>query len=165
MRHVEGRFGEERGFSMTEVMVGIVVVGILVAVSVPNLRSFRESQRISQASFEVASACRVAQARARGENHNVIIQYRPDENDFQIVDDENSNGQVDDGEQVSTKVLSNGLLLESTTFTDDRLVFDSRGRAVSGGVVEIAGGEGVISKQVRVSAGTGQVRIRSGVEN
>ena len=164
MRHVEGRFDEERGFSMTEVMVGIVVVGILVVVSVPNLRSFRESQRISQASFEVASACRVAQARARGENHNVIIQYRPDENDFQIVDDENSNGQVDDGEQVSTKVLTNGLL-ESTTFTDDRLVFDSRGRAVSGGVVAIAGGEGVISKQVRVSAGTGQVRIRSGEEN
>jgi len=158
MQHVEGR----RGYSLTELTVGIVVVGILAVAAVPNLRSYRESQRMSRASFQVASACRVAQARARGENHSVIIQYRPDENDFQIVDDENSNGQADDGEQVSTQALGDGLMLESTTFTDNRLVFDSRGRAVTGGSVALAGGEGVMSKLVRVSAGTGQVRIRSG---
>lgn len=151
-----------RGFTLIELVVGCALVGIVMLAAVPNLRSYRESQRMSMASEQLAAACRSAQARARAENHDVVLECRTDENAWAIVDDENGNGQADDGENVVVQPLGDGLLLSATTFPNDRLVFDSRGRATAGGNVLLRGRSGVRPKQVRVAAGTGHIRIRSG---
>ena len=142
-------------------MITCSLIGLTVAATVPNLRSYRESQRVWRASEQVAAACREARARARSENHNVFIEYRTDENALAIVNDVNNNGVADSGEQVQVRPLAEGMSLQSTTFPNDRLLFDSRGRAVAGGSVRLGGAEGVQPKSVRVAAGTGQVRVRS----
>jgi Tfp pilus assembly protein FimT len=148
---------------MLEVMVGCAVVGIVVAAAVPNLRSYRESHRIWSETQQIASICKAAQARARSENHNIVVEYRPASNEYVVIDDENNNLQADAGETVTGHPIRTGLRLASTTFTNDQLVFDRRGRATSGGTILVLGAETDIEpKRVLVAAGTGHVRIRAG---
>lgn len=150
------------GYSLLELLLVCVVVGITIAASVPNLRSYRESQRMAGISQQLASECRAAQSRARSRNHNVVIQYDPDAGSYTIVDDANGNGVADDGETVTARELPDGLGFQATTLTDDRLVFDSRGRALNGGSVVLSGREGVEPRRLRISSGTGQIKVSSG---
>lgn len=162
---MSGRSGNRDGFSVLEMMVGCVVIGIVLAAAVPNLRSYRESHRIWSESQEIASICKAAQSRARSENHNIIVEYRPGNNEYVVIDDANNNGQGDTGEGVTTHPIANGLTLSATTFADDRLVFDARGRATNGGTVLLQGEQaGIMPKRVVIAAGTGQVSIRGGYE-
>jgi Tfp pilus assembly protein FimT len=139
-------------------MVGLAVTGIVVAATVPNLRSYRESQRMAAAGDEVATAIRTAQARARSQNHDVIVEYRTNSNEIAVIDDENSNGSADAGEQVTVKPLPSGVSLASTTLTSNQLLFNNRGRATNSGSITLSG-KYVSDKEVRVSAGTGRVKV------
>ena len=159
------RAGSRDGFSLMEMMVGCVVIGIVLAAATPNLRSYRESHRIWSESQVIASICKAAQSRARSENHNIIVECHPDDNQYLVIDDENNNSQPDDGEQITTHPIREGLTLSSTTFADNRLVFDARGRATNGGTILLRGDQSdVLPKRVMIAAGTGQIRILGGGE-
>jgi prepilin-type N-terminal cleavage/methylation domain-containing protein len=155
------RESDERGYSLTEMMVGCVLIGIAAVATVPNLYSYRETQRLQRASEQVAAACREARSRARSQNHSVFIEYRTADNAFAVVEDQDSDGVEDAGEPVTIVPIPDGLTLQATTFPGDRLLFDARGRAVAGGTVTVRGGSDHLAKRVRVSSGTGQVRIQS----
>lgn len=147
------------GFSLTELMVGIVIIGIVLAAAVPNFASYRESQRMATACDRLAAGCREARARARARNHQVVLDYRIDTNEVAFIDDANDNGIADAGEAVEVYALPDGVSMASTTFTGDQLVFSGRGRAVEGGSVTLTAGDRVDPRRVRVSTGTGEVRV------
>ena len=159
---MRARAGSPEGYTLLELLLTCTILGVVLAAAVPNLRSYRESQRMQHAGQQVAAACRTAQSRARSENHSIVIEYRPVDNAFAIVDDENENGQADAGESLTLHPLPEGSTLQATTFTNDRLLFDKRGRVVQGGRVVVAGRDGVQPKTVTIAAGTGQVRVRGG---
>ena len=146
------------GYSLAELMVGVVLTGIVLAATVPNVRSYRESQRMSAASDRIASAIRTAQARARSLNHDVIVNYRSGSNDFQVIDDANENGVADGGEQVTVVPIPGGVTLSATTLTGNQLLFNGRGRATNSGTITLAGSH-VEDLEIRVSAGTGRVHV------
>lgn len=150
---------DERGFTATELMVGLVIVGIIIAAAVPNLRSYRESQRMASACDRVAAMCRTARAKARSQNHQVIVSYDTATNTVVVHEDLDDDGVVDAGEDVDTFAMPTGVFLDSSTFTNDALVFNGRGRCVEGGSVIVDGLDHVDPRRIRVSAGTGQVKI------
>jgi len=154
MRHTD-----VRGFTVTELMVGVTIVGILIAAAVPNLRSYRESQRMTSACDRISAMCRAARATARSQNHQVIVTYDTGTNAVAMHEDANDDGIVDVGENVETFAMPTGVFLDSSTFTNDALVFNGRGRCVEGGSVIVDGLDHVDPKRIRVSAGTGQVRV------
>ncbi len=149
----------DAGFSLPEIMVGIVIIGIVVAATIPNFNSYRETQRMSTACDRLASACREARARARSRNHQIVLEYRTDDNEVAFIDDANDNGLADDGETVEVYPLPQGITMASTTFTNDQLIFTGRGRAVEGGSITLDAGDHVDGRRVRVSSGTGDVRV------
>ncbi|HZL84096.1 MAG TPA: GspH/FimT family protein, partial [Candidatus Krumholzibacteria bacterium] len=55
--------------------------------------------------------------------------------------------------------LPQGVTMASTTFTNDQLIFNGRGRAVTGGSITLDAGDHVTGRRVRVSSGTGDVRV------
>jgi type IV fimbrial biogenesis protein FimT len=146
------------GFSLTELMVGVTLTGIVLAATVPNVRSYRESQRMTAAGDQIASAIRDAQARARSQNHDVVVEYRTNTNEFAVIDDVNGNGVADAGEQVTVSPLPDGVTLASTTLTSNQLIFNGRGRSVNSGTVVLSGSH-VENREVSVSAGTGRVKV------
>lgn len=148
------------GFTLTELMVGVTLTGIVLAATVPNLRSYRESQRMSAAGDQIASAIRDAQARARSQNHGIIVEYRPDSNEFAVIDDLNNNGSADVGEQVTVSPLPTGVSLASTTLTGDQLMFNGRGRSTNSGSIVLSGSH-VSNREISVSAGTGRVKVKT----
>jgi type IV fimbrial biogenesis protein FimT len=146
------------GYSLTELMVGVALTGIIVAATVPNLRSYRESQRMTAAGDQIASAIREAQARARSQNHEIVVEYRPLSNEFAVIDDVNGNGAADVGEQVTVSALPTGVTLASTTLTSDQLLFNGRGRSVNSGSIVLSGNY-VSNREISVAAGTGRVKV------
>lgn len=154
-----GREGRERGFSLVELMVGIVIIGIVLVAAVPNFVSYRETQRMHTTCDRLAAACRDARSRARARNHQIVMEYRTDANEVAIIDDVNDNGAADADEAVEVYALPEGASMAGTSFANDQLVFNSRGRALAGGSITISVGDHVDPLRVRVSAGTGEVRV------
>lgn len=151
----------QAGLTMVELVVTITVGGIVIAAAVPNIRSYQESQRVNRASEAISVACREARAKARAQNHSVIVEYRVDEGQVVVIEDVDNDGVVDNDEIEVVRELGVGASLASTTFASNRLVFDSRGNAVNGGSVFVQGREGTMPKRVRILAGTGHVSIQT----
>ncbi len=61
------------GFSMTELLITIIIVGILAAIAVPSYTAFVATQRIKTASFDLVSTLTLARSEAIKRNVNVTV--------------------------------------------------------------------------------------------
>lgn len=69
-----------KGFTLIELMVVILILGILTTVAIPSFREFIINQRIKSASFDLMSTIKLARSEAIKRNAQVII--TPTNNDW-----------------------------------------------------------------------------------
>ena len=62
-----------RGFTLTELMVTLAVAGILMAVAVPNMRTFIQNNRLSAASNDLLRSFQMARTEAIRRQFNVVV--------------------------------------------------------------------------------------------
>jgi len=67
--------GEERGFTLIEVMIVIVIIAIMTGVAVPAFSDWRQSQALRSASQSLLSHMKQARVLAISENRNVSISF------------------------------------------------------------------------------------------
>jgi type IV fimbrial biogenesis protein FimT len=73
-----GLLGRPRGFSLVELMVAVIIVGVLAAVGIPSARKQLRERRASNVANQIALRYRLARMRALGRGSAVLVRY--DEN-------------------------------------------------------------------------------------
>ena len=111
-----------RGFTLIELMIVLVVVGILVAVGVPSWRGFARSLAQNQARSQVLEAIRMARQTAVTTHRPVYIQFgsppsTTDITTFKVHNDSNSDGVVSSGERNKTFTLPKNTRLSLVALT------------------------------------------------
>jgi len=75
------------GYTVTELMVGVVIIGILAAASVPSISGFVRSQNAASGTEQLGAHLRMARSRAILEGNDYLVQFTS-VNQYQIVDDD-----------------------------------------------------------------------------
>lgn len=149
--------GDIRGFTLTELMITLVIFSIVLAISFPMLAEANRTQRLSAAAGRVETAIMRARALAVTEQTPVRISFSAATNSLQLDQDTDRDGTFD-------KLLRIVNIDQDVAFTDiafnggATVVFDQRGAPDNPGTILLGnGGDSV--QRLLVSAGSGAVSV------
>lgn len=70
---VAGRWRQNHGFTLTELVVTVSIAAILLAIGIPSFRSFILGQTVKTASYDLAYSINLARSEAIKRNNDVVI--------------------------------------------------------------------------------------------
>lgn len=127
--------------TLIELMTGISILGILVAIAVPSFRQLTSDSRTVAATNDLVTALTVARSEALRRSSNAVLCTSSDQatcsgstdwaGGWIVFGDRNGNGTVDAGELVqSWQAVGNGFAVSAVTGGDvevDRVTYDTMG--------------------------------------
>ena len=148
-----------RGFSLTELMIVIAILGALLAVSSPALSRFAADWRLNGAAARMATNLRSARSVAVNKNIDVVFTFDQDSGEYSFLEDTNGNGAADAGElETSVVGMPKGVTIKDFTVPQTTITFSSKGSTADGGTILMTGRAGK-AIQIRVYSGTGNVTV------
>ena len=146
------------GFTMLELMIAVLVMGVVVALSVPTIRGFNDTLQLKGATSTLESNLRKARSVAITRESNTLAIINPDTGWFAVVRDQGGDENFDTW--VSSGLITDAIDLSSIDFNGENfVVFDSRGRPSNPGRIQLASALGS-AREIRVSAGSGAISVR-----
>lgn len=88
------------GFSLMELMVVLLVLGILFAISIPAIKAYTTDASFGSAVEQVTSHLRLARFKSISQHANVIVRFSWTAGSYTLHTDTNGNGARDSGEPV-----------------------------------------------------------------
>ena len=104
------RIVSPRGFTLIELLLVITVVGIVLAITLPNLRI--DKKQVDAAVRQVGMGLMAAQREAVARQHNVLVVFDTAARTLVTVWDANNNARIDAGERSRVFPLPEALLLQ-----------------------------------------------------
>jgi prepilin-type N-terminal cleavage/methylation domain-containing protein len=148
-----------RGFTLVELMIGIVMSGIILAAVLPGFRSMMEGYRHRNSVGEMTSRMYLVRQMAVRDHENYVMTVNPGAATFAAFCDANANGIADAGEtQLGPWPLDTGISLQNLSWAGNRMTFFPNGTTSQTGDLRVFDGKGR-SKQIRVSSLTGNVEV------
>ncbi len=89
------------GFTVTELLVGCALFGVVAAISVPRFVAFQPGFRLNGATRDTFAQLMRTRGLAVGENNNYVVSLA-NNHTLSILDDNNNNGTADAGEAITT---------------------------------------------------------------
>ncbi|HPH55930.1 MAG TPA: GspH/FimT family pseudopilin [Smithella sp.] len=89
----------QKGFTLLEVMVVIVIIGIMIGIAIPNFNEYIRSRRLSGATMQMYVDLMNARQQAVTQNAWVSLRLE-NTHQYKIFTDSNKNGAIDTGESV-----------------------------------------------------------------
>ena len=139
------------GFTLIEILMTMIIMGILMSVAVPNFSKWKEKHEINGQAQKVYFDLMLARTSAVKNNNLVRVTFNTTSHTYTIHDDTNDDGTQDSGEGVKSVALENDInFAYNTGITDidgntisapvsfggsQVVTFDSRGQASASGSV------------------------------
>ena len=70
-------WGDQRGFTLAEVSITIVILGIVLAIAIPSWRNVVESRRVDAATNQLVADLRLAHTKSTNQLTEYRVAYRP----------------------------------------------------------------------------------------
>ena len=154
------RPGDHRGFTLTEIMVALVIAGILMLIALPNLQRANTNQILRSETSQIENALRRARAKAVKTRTAVRVSINPDLRSCVMEQDSDDDGNFD--LQVASFEIAEQIDVATMTLGagNGSVVFNSRGVPDAPGLLEmfVPTGNG---RQIMVSAGSGSVVVNN----
>jgi prepilin-type N-terminal cleavage/methylation domain-containing protein len=141
---------QNNGFTILELMVVIAILGILTAMIVPNIVTWRNNSMVSGSVRVLMHDLNAAKARAITEGATAAVLFSGNRYVAFIDNGASSNNFIREADElvvIDRPLL--GVSIQNTSFTNDRLSFNSRGICSENGDVFL--GMSGIQKRVAVS--------------
>jgi type IV fimbrial biogenesis protein FimT len=141
----------QRGVTLVEVMVVLLILGIMIGVSVPTVGTALEAYRATGATADLYAAVHLTKARARSSGVTHALVLEPDGQGFRIVADPDGEARTVEG--------PHRLVDDAVATSNITIQFSPKGFAVPAGTITIrSGGE---TRRVVVNL-LGRARIDTG---
>lgn len=128
-----------KGFTLMEMIVVMAMIGIMIAIGLPEYKNWRMQARYRGVSQEIASTLREARARSLSRNVQHRVEFDVDGNRYRVVEGNRTIGSTAFATVVSDWVaLHQEIALRSgadcSATADVNLDFNANGTATQGGV-------------------------------
>ena len=148
---------DARGFTLTEIMVTLVIFSIVMAVSFPMLAESNRNHQLLSAASRIEAALMRARSTAVTQQTPVRVSFNGDTNTLQLAQDTNRDGNFDSF--LRTVTIDGNILFANITFDGGNTVtFDQRGAPDNPGTILLGNG-GDAGQRVLVAAGSGAVSV------
>jgi type IV fimbrial biogenesis protein FimT len=137
--HFSKRWADIRGFSITEILLAIVVFGILAGIAVPQFIAFRPKNRLNGAARQVYSELMWARSKAVNDNTSYVVTF-PTNQTMQIA------GSTTKTVSIQTEYSDVTLSSSATTIT-----FSSRGTSDVAPTITLTNAGGSKSVTIRIT--------------
>ena len=124
---------DSRGFSLIELMMVVVVVGLVLAAGLPAFGTFRDRMVLVQASSQVTQDLRIARQVAVTRHCPVVVTFgdgstTTNVGNYSVLYDTNGDGAAATGELYFNRTMPSRTRLSSVSLTPtDKLTFDMSG--------------------------------------
>jgi len=126
------------GFTVVELLVVVAVMGILLAIVIPNLTRYLPAHRLGMGINQVIGDLRLTRQKAIAEGNDFVVKYPVDSDSSRYSvhnnDDSDRPPQIDSGEELLALRLPSQVYFVGTktfTFKSDGTVIDINGNPVS----------------------------------
>lgn len=141
-----GRLRECAGFTLVEIGVALVVIGLLAATMTPAIARYIHDYRLEGAASNLVGELHLIRHKAVTEGNDYIMRINPNTDSYTILDDDNNNGKADSGENIIGPVqLPGGLQLRNgphLPFPNDTIILKPNGTANNTGMITVASRKG-----------------------
>jgi len=143
--------GNQDGFSLVEMLTALAVLGIVLAIAIPNFSKWKEKHEINGQAQKVYLDLMLARASAVRSNNNVLVVFNTAGNSYKVHSDTDGDGVEDAGEQIKnvnleeysqfayntgiTDIDGNSVSAAVSFSGSQTVTFDSRGQASASGSV------------------------------
>jgi len=143
------------GFTLIELMIVILMIGILSAIVVPNIGTWMSNYSVSKNANDTLSALKFARAQAINLSETIIFSF--DTEGFSMVVDENLNSTIDSTDPVLQSEIYHRTVTIITNTIGPTINFNQRGIPSASGLIRLD--NGTTFKTITLYA-TGGARIQ-----
>ena len=155
-----------KGFTLTELLMALVIISVTLAIGLPNFQSLIISSRLTSSANAMVSALQLARFEALKQQKNVVIANKNGQwaNGWIVfIDEKMQNNQLDDGESVlvSFDALHSSLVVKIPTSYKNYVYYNKYGRINDNGTFSFCSSSVLDDFRSVVIALTGRVHIES----